>query len=313
MAAVPPSLVESLLHAGLRDGTGLEVLGSGVGASPGMASGVLCLTAEAVLDASDRGEAAVLVCDETTPADEIGMQLADGIVTARGGMASHAAVVARGWGIPAVVGLADLQVAGDHAVLGGRRLEEWSAVSLDGTTGEVFAGAAEVAVADEIPELDLLLSWADEVRGDRVGVRANADRADDAARARSFGAEGIGLCRTEHMFLGDRLPVIRRFLLAEDPGEGATALEELGAVQRVDLAAVLGPWRHCPSPSGCSTPPSTSSSATIHRSAPNTTRCWEPGAFGWPCCARVCTGCRPAPCWPPWPIYGTPGATHTQR
>ena len=239
VAAVPPSLVESLLHAGLRDGTGLEVLGSGIGASPGMASGVLCLTAEAVLDASDRGEAAVLVCDETTPADEIGMQLADGIVTARGGMASHAAVVARGWGIPAVVGLADLQVAGDHAVLGGRRLEEWSAVSLDGTTGEVFAGAAEVAVADKIPELDLLLSWADEVRGDRVGVRANADRADDAARARSFGAEGIGLCRTEHMFLGDRLPVIRRFLLTEDPGEGAAALEELGAVQRVDLAAVL--------------------------------------------------------------------------
>ena len=84
VAAVPPSLVESLLHAGLRDGTGLEVLGSGIGASPGMASGVLCLTAEAVLDASDRGEAAVLVCDETTPADEIGMQLADGIVTARG-------------------------------------------------------------------------------------------------------------------------------------------------------------------------------------------------------------------------------------
>ncbi len=239
VAAVPPSLVEALLHAGMQGGNDLELLGTGVAASPGAASGVLCLTAEAVLDASDRGEAAVLVRDETTPADEVGMQLAEGIVTARGGMASHAAVMARGWGVPAVVGLADLLVSGDHAIVGGRRIDEGSPISLDGTTGEVFAGAAGVAAAAEVPELDVLLGWADEVRGDRVGVRANADRADDAIRARAFGAEGIGLCRTEHMFLGDRLPTIRRFLLAVDPDEEAAALEELGAVQRVDLAAVL--------------------------------------------------------------------------
>ena len=229
VAAVPPSLVEALLHAGMQGGNDLELLGTGVAASPGAASGILCLTAEAVLDASDRGEAAVLVRDETTPADEVGMQLAEGIVTARGGMASHAAVV----------GLTDLLVSGDHAIVGGRRIDEGSPISLDGTTGEVFAGAAGVAAAAEVPELDVLLGWADEVRGDRVGVRANADRADDATRARAFGAEGIGLCRTEHMFLGDRLPTIRRFLLAVDPDEEAAALEELGAVQRVDLAAVL--------------------------------------------------------------------------
>ena len=187
VAAVPPSLVEALLHAGMQGGNDLELLGTGVAASPGAASGVLCLTAEAVLDASDRGEAAVLVRDETTPADEVGMQLAEGIVTARGGMASHAAVVARGWGVPAVVGLTDLLVSGDHAIVGGRRVDEGSPISLDGTTGEVYAGAAGVAAAAEVPELDVLLGWADEVRGDRVGVRANADRADDAARARAFG------------------------------------------------------------------------------------------------------------------------------
>ena len=240
VAAVPPSLVEALLHAGMQGGNDLELLGTGVAASPGAASGILCLTAEAVLDAEDRGEPAVLVRDETTPADEIGMQLAEGIVTARGGMASHAAVVARGWGVPAVVGLTDLIVSGDHVTVGGRLIEEGSPISLDGTTGEVFAGAAGVAAAAaEVPELDVLLGWADEVRGDRVGVRGNADRADDAIRARAFGAEGIGLCRTEHMFLGDRLPVIRRFLLATDTDEEAAALEELGAVQRIDLAAVL--------------------------------------------------------------------------
>ena len=165
VAAVPPSLVEALLHAGMQGGDDLELLGTGVAASPGAASGVLCLTAEAVLDASDRGEAAVLVREETTPADEIGMQLAEGIVTARGGMASHAAVVARGWGVPAVVGLTDLLVSGDHVVLGGRRIDEGSPISLDGTTGEVFAGAAGVAAAAEVPELDVLLGWADEEIG----------------------------------------------------------------------------------------------------------------------------------------------------
>ena len=239
VAAVPPSLVVDLLHAGLAEGPRPEALGTGVAASPGAASGALCLTTEAVLDASDRGEAAVLVRDETTPADEVGMREAAGIVTARGGMAGHAAVVARGWGIPAVVGVADLRVADNHVVLGGRRLDEGSAVSLDGSTGEVFAGEADLAGTVYLPELDVLLSWADEIRGTRVGVRANADRADDAARARDFGAEGIGLCRTEHLFLGERLPLVQRFLAAEDPVEEATALDDLEAVQRSALVGVL--------------------------------------------------------------------------
>jgi len=239
VAAVPPSLVANLLHVGVAEGPRPEALGTGVAASPGAASGALCLTTEAVLDASDRGEAAVLVRDETTPADEVGMREAAGILTARGGMAGHAAVVARGWGIPAVVGVADLQVADNHVVLGGRRLDEGSAVSLDGSTGEVFAGGVNVASAVYLPELDVLLSWADEVRGDRVGVRANADRPDDAVRARGFGAEGIGLCRTEHLFLGERLPLVQRFLAAEDPDEEAEALEDLETVQRSDLAGVL--------------------------------------------------------------------------
>ena len=239
VAAVPPSLIANLLHAGLAEGPRPAALGTGVAASPGAASGALCLTTEAVLDASDRGEAAVLVRDETTPADEVGMREAAGIVTARGGMAGHAAVVARGWGIPAVVGVADLRVADNHVVLGGRRLDEGSAVSLDGSTGEVFAGEADLAGTVYLPELDVLLSWADEIRDNRVGVRANADRADDAARARDFGAEGIGLCRTEHLFLGDRLPLVQRFLAAENPAGEAAALDALEVVQRSDLVGVL--------------------------------------------------------------------------
>ena len=247
VAAVDPALIERLIHGGAvtseaDDGSGPTVLATGTGASPGVGTGVVCLTAEDVLDAVDRDDDALLVCHETSPADEIGMRMAAGILTARGGVASHAAVVARGWGIPAVVGVAGMVVGADHVVLGGVRVAAGDMVSVDGGSGEVLGGAVEVVGAagiDEVPELDVLLDWADEVRGERVVVRANADRADDATRARAFGAEGIGLCRTEHLFLGDRLPLVRAFLLAGSADEEVESLAALGAVQREDLTGVL--------------------------------------------------------------------------
>ncbi|MEE2767687.1 MAG: putative PEP-binding protein [Actinomycetota bacterium] len=240
VSVVSAELVETLIHAGF-DGspTELTVAGTGTAASPGAASGSVCLSSEQVMDTADRDQAAILFCVETSPADEPAMRLADGIVTARGGMASHAAVVARGWGIPAVVGVDDLEVGTDYVLLGGHRLNPGDDVSIDGSTGEVLVGYAEVSVAEDIPELTTLLDWADEIRAGRVGVRANADTAVDAERARTFGAEGIGLCRTEHMFLGDRLPVIQRFIAADGGPDETDALEELAKTQRADLASVI--------------------------------------------------------------------------
>ena len=250
VAAVDPTLVERIIHGGvagaLSGGSSVggvpQVAAVGTGASPGVGMGVVCLTTEDVLDAADRDEDALLVCEETSPTDEVGMRVAVGILTARGGVTSHAAVVARGWGIPAVVGVPDMVVADDHVTLGDLRVEAGAVMSIDGGSGEVVVGAVEISGPPgigSVPELSVLLGWADEVRGERVGVRANADRAEDAVRAREFGAEGIGLCRTEHMFLGNRLPLIRAFLLATSPEGEAQALEALAATQREDLKAVM--------------------------------------------------------------------------
>ena len=240
ISAVPPSLVEKLLHTGaVNPSKESNLLGTGVAASPGVASGIVCLSSDAVLDATDLEETAILVCNETTPADEIGMRLADGIITARGGTASHAAVVARGWGIPAVVGVADLQISETFFTLAGVEIRSGEKISLNGTSGEVLLGHTEVEVTKDTPELDLLLSWADEVRLGKVAVRANADTGEDAARAKAFGAEGIGLCRTEHMFLGERLPLIQSFILAETEEEEKNSLFGLAEAQRRDLAEVI--------------------------------------------------------------------------
>ena len=250
VAAVDPTLVERIRHGGaagvFSGGSSVggvpQVVAVGTGASPGVGMGGVFLTDEDVLDAADRDEDALLVREETSPTDEVGMRVAVGILTARGGVTSHAAVVARGWGIPAVVGVPDMVVADDHVTLGGLRVEAGTVVSIDGGSGEVMVGAVEISGPPgigSVPELSVLLGWADEVRGERVGVRANADRAEDAVRAREFGAEGIGLCRTEHMFLGNRLPLIRAFLLATSPDGEAQALEALAAAQREDLKAVM--------------------------------------------------------------------------
>ena len=168
------------------------------------------------------------------------MLASEGILTARGGLVSHAAVVARGWGKPAVVGAEVLRLGNHQVTSGDVTLSEGDWVSLDGGAGIVVAGQVPLTAAKPPAAFDTVLSWADDIRKGHLAVRANADNGDDADNARNHGAEGIGLCRTEHMFLGeDRLPVVRRMILAHAPAEEAAALEELRVVQREDFIAIL--------------------------------------------------------------------------
>jgi pyruvate,orthophosphate dikinase len=231
--------LDAVLHPQFA-GSGYTVWAKGLGASPGAAVGRIYFTANEAAEAAARGEQVILVRNETSPEDVHGMLASEGILTARGGLVSHAAVVARGWGKPAVVGAEALRLS-DHTVTAGdETLSEGDWVSLDGAAGIVVAGQVPLTSADPPAEFDTVLSWADEIRKGHLAVRANADTGDDAANARSLGAEGIGLCRTEHMFLGeDRLPVVRRMILAHAPSEEAEALEELRRVQRGDFLAIL--------------------------------------------------------------------------
>jgi pyruvate,orthophosphate dikinase len=236
---VTPEQVQELLHARLRL-TGKErVLVRGLPASPGAASGQVVLSSARAVEFAAAGTPVVLVVDETTPADVPGLVAAAAVLTGKGGLASHAAVVARGAGRPAVCGAAELEldpVAGTVAA-GDVVIREGDQVSLDGRSGMVYLGAVDVGGAEPPAELAALLGWADGAR--RLGVRANADTAADAERAFRLGAEGIGLCRTEHQFLGDRLGLIRRVLLAVDEEGERAALAELVAAQRADFAALL--------------------------------------------------------------------------
>src|SRR5581483_233866 len=178
--------------------------------------------------------------NETSPEDVHGMMVAEGILTARGGLVSHAAVVARGWGKPAVVGAESIRISGTSFTVGDVTVNEGDVISINGTTGEVVLGSVELSQAEPPPEFNIVLGWADEIRKGKLGVRANADTGPDAANARQFGAEGIGLCRTEHMFLGeDRLPIVRRMILAETPEAEAAALEELRVAQKADFIEIL--------------------------------------------------------------------------
>ena len=234
---VSPGDVEELLHAQLADGMSSPVAAHGVAASPGAASGRVCLTVDAVLDADDEGIPAIYIRPFTTPADEAAMSAATGILTAKGGMASHAAVIARGWGIPAVVGVEALAVDDEArmARLGDIELRDGDEITIDGSAGTVMLGAAAVGEVEIPDELFRLLGWADELRAGRLAVRANADDAASARLAREFGATGVGLCRTEHMFLGDRLPLIQRAIT----DGGKAALDALAEAQVEDLVELL--------------------------------------------------------------------------
>jgi pyruvate,orthophosphate dikinase len=230
-------------------------IAKGIGASPGAASGKVVFTSAAAVEAAERGEKVILVRRETNPDDLHGMIAAQGILTSRGGKTSHAAVVARGMGKTCVCGAEelDVNVAQGTIKVHGSVIEAGEMISIDGTTGEVFRGEVPVVpspvvqyfegslapdAGDElVASVHRLISHADDVR--RLGVRTNADTADDAARARRFGAEGIGLCRTEHMFLGERRVSVERLILAETDEEREGALAELEPLQRGDFLELL--------------------------------------------------------------------------
>jgi pyruvate,orthophosphate dikinase len=237
--------LDSVLHPQFAAGVKNTILTKGLAASPGAAVGKVYFTADDAADAADRGEQVILVRSETSPEDVHGMAAAEGILTAKGGLVSHAAVVARGWGKPAVVGAEQVKIAGKTFSVGTITVKEGDVISLDGGSGEVVLGAVGLAVGVTPPEFDTILGWADEIRkGSKtrrgLKVRANSDNGEDSTRAREFGAEGIGLCRTEHMFLGeDRLPIVRAMILADTAEESKAALDNLLDAQRADFLEIL--------------------------------------------------------------------------
>jgi pyruvate,orthophosphate dikinase len=230
--------LDQVLHPQFRS-KDLKVVATGLGASPGAAVGKVYFTADSAADAAANGEKVILVRNETSPEDIHGMQASQGILTARGGLVSHAAVVARGWGIPAVVGAEGIKITGRAFTANGVTVHEGESISIDGTSGMVVLGEAELTSAEPPEEFTTILKWADQIRKGKLGVRANADTGPDAAQARELGAEGIGLCRTEHMFFKDRLPIVRRMILASTPEEEQAALEGLREVQKADFEEIL--------------------------------------------------------------------------
>ncbi len=236
---VTPDHLEQVLHPSL-DRSDLPVLTTGLAASPGAAVGAVVFTADDAVTAAARGDSVILVRKETNPEDIHGMLASSGILTSRGGLVSHAAVVARGWGKPAVVGADEVKVVGREMRVGEVVVRHGDVISIDGSSGQVVLGAAPLRLPEPTPEFDTILSWADTLRRGHLSVRANADNGADAANALRLGAEGIGLCRTEHMFLReDRLPVVRRMILARTETEEAEALDELRRVQHLDFVELL--------------------------------------------------------------------------
>jgi len=237
---VEPRHVGRLLHPTIDPEAHVEVLCRGLGASPGAATGKLALTADEAKRRGEAGEAVILVRRETDPDDVQGMIAAKGVLTATGGMTSHAAVVARGMGKPAVTGCKALKVDPEsgEVEVAGRVLNAGDVITIEGLSGAVVLGAAPLVEQDAGEDLGTVLAWADGLR--TLGVRANADTPEDAIRARALGAEGLGLCRTEHMFMeGGRLEVVRRMILSEDERTLTEALTELESVQRRDFEGIF--------------------------------------------------------------------------
>ena len=235
---VEPNQLDQLLHPKFEDKSLKEakVLAKGLPASPGAASGKIYFTADDVVEASKDGTETILVRQETSPEDIEGMVSAQGILTARGGMTSHAAVVARGMGKCCVAGCGEIKVSEVAKTLevGDLVLKEGDYISLDGSTGVVYLGNVNKATADMTGNFEKLMSWVDEIR--QMQVRTNADNPRDAKAAVEFGAEGIGLCRTEHMFFDEeRIPAVRKMILSNTVEERVKALETLLPMQQKDF------------------------------------------------------------------------------
>lgn len=238
---VAPEQLDQLLHPQISKTAVKNVIARGLNASPGAAVGEVVFSADAAVVAAEEGRKTVLVRWETTPDDLAGMIAAEGILTSHGGKTSHAAVIARGMGAPCVCGVEALKIdaAKKEVAVAGTDivLHEGDVISIDGLTGEVMLGAVELVEPEMSGDLGTLLEWADEYR--RLGIRANADNPADAQLSREFGAEGIGLDRTEHMFLGDRKQIIQSFILNEDEDVCAKAVEALFEAQSGDFCGMF--------------------------------------------------------------------------
>jgi len=238
---IDPAQLDQLLHPQFDRNASYDVLAKGLNASPGAAVGEVVFSADAAEEAAAEGRKVILVRWETTPDDLHGMIAAQGILTSHGGKTSHAAVVARGMGKPAVCGAEALKIdaKAKQAAISGTNvvLREGDIISIDGTTGIVVLGQVELVQPEVSGDFDTILGWADEVR--TMGVRANADTPEDAALGRRFGAAGIGLCRTEHMFLGERKDIIQDFILASEDSVRRGALDKLLKVQTEDYLGIF--------------------------------------------------------------------------
>ena len=237
---VEPKQLDQLLHPMVDPDAEVTILTTGLPASPGAASGRVVFDPDDAEEKATEGYQVILVRHETSPDDFHGMAVAQAILTARGGMTSHAAVVARGMGTPCIVGAGDLRIATEEGVMrvGQHEVRRGDWITVDGSTGQILLGQVPTKQPELGDYFQTLMSWADEVR--RLRVRANADTGPDAKAARNFGAQGIGLCRTEHMFFGEeRLKIMREMILAEDLAAREVALDKLLPIQRQDFLEIF--------------------------------------------------------------------------
>jgi pyruvate, orthophosphate dikinase len=240
VARIDPAQLDQLLHPRIDPAAEYDVAAKGLNASPGAATGRIVLDADRAQELGRAGEAVILVRTETTPDDIHGIIEARGVLTAHGGMTSHAAVVARGMGKPCVSGCDALSIdlSTRRIRLGSQELAEGDLLTIDGGTGDVIVGEVLLVPPQIDDSFETLLGWADAIR--RLRVRANADTPEDAVKAREFGAEGIGLCRTEHMFMAEeRLPLVRAMIMASSEDERREALDRLLPFQQEDFEGIL--------------------------------------------------------------------------
>ncbi len=237
---VSPDQVDQLLHPMIDPKADIEVIAKGLPASPGAASGAVVFTAEDAVKKAKDGKKVLLVRHVTSPEDIGGMDAAEGILTSRGGMTSHAAVVARGMGAPCIVGAEDVSIDYKKKIftVGDVTVKEGDPITIDGTTGRVILGDVPTIEPEISGNFEKIMKWADKVR--KLGVRTNADTPNDAKKARDFGAEGIGLARTEHMFFGeDRIPAMREMILSDTAEQRKKALSKILPMQRGDFEGLF--------------------------------------------------------------------------
>jgi len=240
LARINPELLDQCLHPIIKPGAKYTLLATGLPAGPGAATGIAVFDASRAAEMGKGGEGkrVILVRADTSPDDLKGMLAAEGVLTERGGMTSHAALVARGFGIPTVAGCSDISVGPRSFTVNGKTINEGDSISLNGTLGEVIDGTVDVVDPEMTGEFGILLGWADEYK--RLGVRTNADTPEDVALAIKFGAEGVGLCRTEHMFFAeDRRPIVQAMILAASEEDRKVQLDALLPFQRNDFQGIF--------------------------------------------------------------------------